>query len=152
MKRVLCSASVALLLSFPVQAWAADKPSPEQVKDITLQAAELVATKGIEAARIAFDTDGKFKFGEIYVNVIDANGTWLIYPPNPRNVGKSVLNAKDADGKFLVREIIRVATEHNEGWVEYRWLNPVSNQIEPKLTYVKQVPQKQVIAYVGVYR
>lgn len=152
MKRVLCSASVALLLAFPVQAWAADKPSPEQVKDITLQAAELVATKGIEAARIAFDTDGKFKFGEIYVNVIDANGTWLIYPPNPRNVGKSVLNAKDADGKFLVHEIIRVATEHNEGWVEYRWLNPVSNQIEPKLTYVKQVPQKQVITYVGVYR
>lgn len=152
MMAVLRSAALAVLVLLPAQSWSADKPSPEQVKAITLQAAEFVATQGIDAARVAFDNDGKFKFGEVYVNVIDSNGTWLVYPPNPKNEGKSVLNIKDADGKLLVREIIRVATEQNEGWIEYRWLNPVSNKIEPKLTFVKQVPQTGLITYVGVYR
>jgi signal transduction histidine kinase len=54
--------------------------------------------------------------------VSNGRGTWLIYPPNPRNEGKSVLNVKDSNGKLLVQEIIQVARDKGEGWVEYHWL------------------------------
>jgi len=150
MMRHLLSLLLAVLLVVP--AWAADKPTQEQVKALTLKAATQVARDGIERARETFHTDGEFKWGEIYVNVIDENGTWLIYPPNPRNEGKSVLNVKDAEGKLLVQDIIAVAKGRGEGWVEYRWLNPATNRIEPKLSYVKAVPERHVITYIGLYK
>ncbi len=140
------------LLAGALPAAAVEKPTGDQVRDLTLEAATLLQNRDLEQARRTFHGDGPFRFGEIYVNVIDGNGTWLVYPPNPKHEGKSVLNVRDADGKLLVQDIIRTARDKGEGWVEYRWLNPVSNRIEPKLTYVKQVPGKDMIVYVGMYR
>ncbi|TAN69516.1 MAG: chemotaxis protein [Magnetospirillum sp.] len=133
-------------------AMATEKPTMNDVKAITLKAAALLAGDGVDKTRETFHAEGEFRKGEIYVNVIDLNGTWLIYPPNPKNEGKSVLNVKDAGGKLLVQEIIKVAKEQGEGWVEYHWLNPASNKIEPKLSYVKMVPEHGIITYVGLYK
>ena len=44
------------------------------------------AALGIEAAAQAFNQEGDFKYGEIYVNVIDLKGNWVIYPPKPAAV------------------------------------------------------------------
>jgi signal transduction histidine kinase len=149
-RRLVLLGLAATLAAGP--AIAAERPTQEQVKALTLKSAALVAANGIEKARETFHREGEFRFGEIYVNVIDGNGTWLIYPPNPRNEGKSVLNAKDSSGKLLVQEIIQVARDKGEGWVEYQWLNPASNRIEPKITYVKAVPGKDLITYIGLYK
>ncbi|CAA7611603.1 cache domain-containing protein [Magnetospirillum sp. UT-4] len=142
--------AVALWAGHP--AAAAEPPNPGGVRALTLKAAALVEAQGLDAAREAFLADGEFKHGEIYVNVIDTNGTWLIYPPHPRNAGKSVLNVKDANGKLLVREIVATALDKGEGWVEYHWLNPATNRIQPKQTFVKHVPARGVIVYIGLYR
>lgn len=144
--------TLLLVLTAAVPAAAADKPTLQQVKELTLQAADIIRRDGVDKAKQVFHADGPFRYGEIYVNVIDLNGTWLIYPPNPRNEGKSVLNVRDADGRLLVQDIIRTANENGEGWVEYRWLNPASNAIEKKSSFVKLVPERQAITYVGLYQ
>lgn len=128
------------------------KPTQDEAKTITLKAAELIAAKGLDDAAKVFNADGEFKQGEIYVNVIDFAGVWKVYPPRPTGVGQSVINVKDPDGKFLVQDILAVAKDKGEGWVEYRWLNPASNKIEPKVTYVKRVPGQELVAYVGIYK
>lgn len=155
-RRLFLSLSLAALALAPLlaagPAAAADKPSADEVRELTLEAARVLQSHDLGQARRTFHADGPFRFGEIYVNVIDGNGTWLVYPPNPRHEGKSVLNVRDADGKLLVQDIVRTARDKGEGWVEYRWLNPVSNRIEPKMSYVKQVPGKDMVVYVGIYR
>eukprot|EP01012_Entosiphon_sulcatum_P057675 TRINITY_DN81500_c0_g1_i1.p2 TRINITY_DN81500_c0_g1~~TRINITY_DN81500_c0_g1_i1.p2 ORF type:complete len:155 (+),score=37.06 TRINITY_DN81500_c0_g1_i1:88-552(+) len=128
------------------------KPTQEDAKAITLKAAELIAVKGLEEAAKAFNTEGEFKRGEIYVNVIDFAGVWKVYPPRPAGVGQSVINVKDPDGKFVVQDVLAVAKDKGEGWTEYRWLNPATNKIEPKVTYVKRVPGQELVAYVGIYK
>ena len=133
-------------------AGAAEKPTGDQVKNLTLEAAKLLQSRDLEQARRTFHADGPFRFGEIYVNVIDFAGTWKVYPPRPAGVGQSVINVKDPDGRFIVLDVLAFAKEEDEGWVEYRWLDAASNEIEPKLTYVKQVPGKDIIVYVGMYR
>ena len=120
--------------------------------DLTRKAVAIIETQGVEAAREIFNKDGEFKFGEIYVNLIDFKGSWLIYPPRPASVGLNVINLKDADGKSLIQDIIKVARDNGEGWVEYRWINPVSNKVEPKLTYVKRVAGKDIAASIGIYK
>ena len=130
--RLLALLLSLLAVALPARGLVAeDRPTPMMVREITLRAAAVLVEQGVEAARRQFHAGGPFRFGEIYVNVIDLNGAWVIYPPAPRNEGKSVLNVTDSDGKLLVREIIKVADAQGEGWVVYRWLNPASNRIEP---------------------
>ncbi len=128
------------------------KPTQDDAKAVTLKAAELITAKGLDEAAKAFNADGEFKHGEIYVNVIDFTGIWKVYPPRPAGVGQSVINVKDPDGRLLVQDILAVAKDKGEGWVEYRWMNPASNKIEPKVTYVKRVPDQELVAYVGIYK
>jgi len=152
-RRILSCLVLLGLLGGVFPAAAQEKPTQEQVQTLTREAAALVAQVGVDKAREAFHPkDTKWNFGEVYVNVIDTKGTWLIYPPRPAGEGNSVLQVKDADGRFLVQDIIKVATEQGEGWVEYRWMNPASNRIEPKVTFVKKVEGQDLIAYVGIYR
>jgi cytochrome c len=129
----------------------AKKPTQDEVKAIAIKAADFIAAKGIDEAAKAFTTEGDFKFGEIYVNVIDTQGNWVIYPPKPENKGKSVLNFIDEDSKELGKDILNTGLK-GEGWTEYRWKNPATNTIQPKITYVKKVPGKDFIAYVGIYK
>ncbi|PNQ98019.1 chemotaxis protein [Azospirillum argentinense] len=126
-------------------------PEREQVRAVALKAAELIAARGLEAAAAAFNRDGEFRHGALYVTVIDFAGVWKVYPPRPAGVGVSVINVKDPDGRDIVRDILSVARDSGEGWVEYRWLNPASDRIEPKTTFVKRVPGQDLVAYVGLY-
>lgn len=128
------------------------KPTMDDAKAITLKAAGVLAAKGLDEAAKVFNADGDFKFGEIYVNVIDLDGIWRVYPPKPAGVGQNVSQVKDADGVFIIQEILKVAKDKGEGWVEYRWKNPASEKIEPKVTYVKKVDGQNLVAYVGIYK
>ncbi|CAO3376438.1 Methyl-accepting chemotaxis protein [Azospirillum argentinense] len=146
---------LAVLLLAPLQpagirAQPAD-PERDQVRAIALKAAELIATRGLEAAAAAFNRDGEFRHGALYVTVIDFAGVWRVYPPRPAGVGMSVINVKDPDGRDIVRDILSVARDGGEGWVDYRWLNPATNRIEAKTTFVKRVPGRELVAYVGLY-
>lgn len=133
-------------------AFAQEKPSPDQVKTLLDKAVALVQTSGIDTARETFNKEGEFRFGEIYCTVLDFNGVYLAFPPRPDAVGKSVLNVKDADGHLLVQDMIRVAKDPGEGWIEYRWLNPTTNKIQPKTTLVKRIPGTEWLAFIGLYK
>lgn len=149
--KVLSVAVIAAAVTAGAAFAQAKKPTQDEVKAIAIKAADFIAAKGVDEAAKAFTTEGEFKFGEIYVNVIDAQGNWVIYPPKPENKGKSVLNFIDEDGKELGKDILNTGLK-GEGWTEYRWKNPATNTIQPKITYVKKVAGKDLIAYVGIYK
>jgi cytochrome c len=151
-------------LSFPVVAfamcflsasaspWAADNPTESDAQRLTLKAAALIKDKGIDAGHEAFEAAGQFKYGEIYVNVIDEKGVRLIFPPKPTAVNVDVLDAQDVDGKYVVKDILEIARTKGEGWTHYRWTNPTTNKIAEKTTYVKFVPERGLVVYIGVYK
>lgn len=127
------------------------KPTQDEIVALTTKAADLIVTKGIDAAATAFTTEGEFKYGEVYINVIDLQGNWVVFPPKPENKGKSILNFIDEDGKELGKNILNTGLK-GEGWIEYRWKNPASNTIQPKVTFIKRVPGKDFIVYSGFYK
>jgi cytochrome c len=47
-------------------------------------------------------------------------------------IGKKLLDLKDQDGKYLIREMIGIASGPGSGWVNYKWPNPINNKIEDK--------------------
>ena len=54
-------------------------------------------------------------------------------------IGKNMWSLRLPTGRILFTEFIQIVEENGEGWVEYDWLNPYSDEIETKLSYVKGI-------------
>lgn len=92
-----------------------------------------------------------FSDRDLYVIVYDQAGKSLAHGANQNMVGKSLIEFKDADGKEVMKEIVQVAFKGpGKGWVDYKWPNPVTKQLEAKSTYVEKV--EDVVIGVGIYK
>ena len=84
---------------------------------------------------------------DLYPFIYDLSGRCVA---RPALIGKNLLGLKDQDGKYLIREMIRIASGSGSGWVNYKWPNPLNNKIEDKVSYVEKMGDYFV--GVGVYR
>jgi methyl-accepting chemotaxis protein len=89
--------------------------------------------------------NGDYRVGDLYVYVVDTAGNMLLHP----TLRDNVLDVADADGKFFFRPVVEIAGKRGKGWEDYKWLNPVSNRIEPKSTYFERVDD--LILCCGIY-
>jgi signal transduction histidine kinase len=71
---------------------------------------------------------------DLYVTVYTMDGDALAHI-NPRIVGKNMIEFRDPDGKYIVRERVEAASRGISGWQDYKYYNPVSRQVEPKRMY-----------------
>lgn len=92
----------------------------------------------------------EFIQGDVYLGVRAMDGTQLAHPMNPKLVGKNMVVLPDADGKLFRKEIIDTAASKGKGWVDYRYNNPVTKEIEKKSTYF--VKSGDVILEAGIYK
>ena len=65
------------------------------------------------------DPTGPFIAKDAYIFVLDPNGLELVNPAFPSPEGRNVLDMKDTEGKFLVREMLQVVKTRGAGWVNY---------------------------------
>ena len=79
-----------------------------------------------------------------------SDGTNMANALVPAVRGKELIDLKDQDGKYLIREMIHIAGGPGFGWVNYKWPNPINNKIEDKTSYVEKMGDYFV--GVGVYR
>ena len=156
MKRAIWLAGALFVVLFSVRVADAGSFTPEDAKSLTIRAVDFIEKTGIENAReILHDKNCGYRQGtngELYVFVVDWNGVWLAYPPRPSGVGKNVLNVKDPDGKYLVKDMIAITQKNGEGWSEYRWVNPETGKIQHKISYVKRIPGKEMFVASGIYK
>ncbi|MES2130283.1 MAG: cache domain-containing protein [Pseudomonadota bacterium] len=92
----------------------------------------------------------EFVHDDSYLMVRGIDGTVLAHPTNAKLVGKNMTDLPDADGKYFRREILELAKSKGKGWVDYRYNNPVSKEIEKKSTYI--VKSGDVILESGIYK
>lgn len=86
----------------------------------------------------------------IYLTMRAMDGTQLAHPMNPKLVGKNMVVLPDADGKLFRKDIIDGAKTKGKGWVDYRYNNPATGQIEKKSTYFAK--SGEVILEAGIYK
>ena len=105
-------------------------------------------------AERAFDDfhadDGGFKQGELYVIVFDDRGVIRAHGRNAAFRGRNDWDQADADGRKMTREMVDLGRSRGMGWVDYRWTNPRSGQVEPKSTYVERCGEYTIAC--GIYR
>ncbi|WP_419764346.1 MAG: cache domain-containing protein [Arcobacter sp.] len=111
----------------------------DEAKTFVEKAAKLCAEKGEAECINAFNVkEGEFIQGELYIFGYDFNGTVKAFGGKPQMVGKNLFNLKGAGGKMLIQELVKTA-KTGEGWVDYKWSNPVTNKIADKTSFVKKI-------------
>jgi cytochrome c len=77
---------------------------------------------------------GPFVDRDLYVTVYNPQGDALAHI-NPKMVGKNMMELRDADGKYHIKERMEASQKAQNGWQDFKFFNPVSKKIEPKRMY-----------------
>ncbi|MFZ6779456.1 cache domain-containing protein [Undibacterium sp. Ji83W] len=159
MKRTCYALVLGLLVSVPLQAIAVERSTEAEALALIQKAQEYIKTYGAEKAVIEFNRlESPFnsvseinKKGDLYLYTLDQKGYQSVHGKNPKIVGKVMLDMRDQDGVFLIREMVEKCFSKGKGWVNYRWPNPVTKDLEKKRGYVERVPGQDFCLGTGVY-
>ena len=113
--------------------------TPLEAKKMVEKAVAYLKSHGEEAALKEFkDPNGKFQWRDLYAFAYDLTGV-IVAHPNPKLVGRNLNQEPDIKGKFFTKEIVYLASNMDSGWVDYSYLNQMTKQEEPKITYFQKV-------------
>jgi cytochrome c len=87
---------------------------------------------------------------DLYPFIYDMSGKCVAHGARPALIGKNLMNLKDQDGKYIIQEMVKLSQGPGNGWVDYKWPNPITNKIEDKSSYVEKMGDYFV--GVGIYR
>ena len=133
MHKIIVAIAGATLMSVAV---AGDMATPDEAKAMSEKAQGAVNGMGSEKAFEAFaNPDGGFQDKDLYVFCMDNEGVMLSHAKKPQLVGK---NLKDFNkyGDTLFQDMIAVSTGTGEGWVDYKWPYPGSDEVKEKTSYI----------------
>lgn len=92
----------------------------------------------------------QYRDRDLYVTIGTMDGINLANGNNPKLAGKNILDLKDVDGKFIVRERIDIAHTKGQGWQDYRWPDPITKEIQKKSMYIERY--EDITVACGIYR
>lgn len=133
-------------------ALAGEKGTADQAISMVKKAVALVKSEGREKAfaAIADPANETFHQHDLYIYVYDLNGFSLSHGNNPKMIGKQLIGLKDNDGKAMIREMITLAKTKGKGWVDYKWPNPMTKEVEAKSGYVERIDDMFIGS--GIYK
>ena len=154
MKRMLIIAGVAAFLSmgfFTGYALAGDEGTKDEAVAMVKKAIDYIKANGNEKAfEEISNPKGKFIDRDLYVVVYDMTAKCLAHGQKKNMVGKELIDFKDTDGKEYMKERIELMKKQPSAWQDYKFMNPVSKQIEPKSMYLER--SGDLIVGCGIYK
>ncbi|SBV93435.1 Methyl-accepting chemotaxis protein [uncultured Alphaproteobacteria bacterium] len=88
------------------------------------QAATITALRGL-----------RYDGNDGYIYIYTGEGTAVMIPPKPALEGKSLVEMKDANGFFIVRDFMEGTSRQGHAITRYLWEKPGSPKPEPKVSY-----------------
>jgi signal transduction histidine kinase len=154
MRRIITVTLVIVLgLCLAVTAFA-DSATKEEVIARVKEAVTLITNKGQDTAfKEISNKEGKFVWKDTYVFVFDFEGTLLARPVYQEAIGKNWLNFKDKSNppKQPTKDMVDLAKDKGEGWVEYMYPKPGEEAPSKKISYVYRVPGQNIFVGAGIY-
>ena len=138
------------VLSQSVADFRLQQGTAEEARCLVRAAAELAQTHSRQQLLQAIThTPGAFHDRDMYVFVLDSRGYYLAFGGNPAKVGTSVQDIPGIDGAGLLACVI-VQADVQPGWVEYDIANPLTGNVQTKMSYVQKL--ENVYLGCGIYK
>ncbi len=150
--RTVQSLTVALALSaLPALCFASSGASRDDASAMVKKGVAFIKAQGIEKGYATIsDKAGPFIDRDLYLVVYGLDGKCLAHGANPKQIGRDLIDLTDVDGKYFVKERVALARSKPAGfWQEYKFTNPVSKKVEPKVMYCEKLGETAVCG--GVY-
>lgn len=151
--KIIKMIAVGLMLQTAVSSavLAAETGTKDEAISLTKKAVSFHKANGNSKAFAEINNKtGQFVDRDLYVYVLDTTGHVRAHGANEKLIDKDLIQLKDADGKPFITDIIKLVKTNKAGWVDYKWVNPISKKIESKSTYVE--PVGDLGFAVGVYK
>ena len=137
-------------LTLAMPALAQSKATKPEAEALVAKAVAYIKANGTDKAYAEFTNGTAFKDRELYVIVYDLTGKNLAHGANAKLVGKDLIGLKDPDGKLLNKILVDLAKAKGKGWSEeFKFRNPVTNDLQRRIVYVERVGETFVGA--GVF-
>lgn len=152
MVRVLAAFTAIAFVAQISFASAGEYGSRDEAVAMVKRVEDMFASAGAESTfkAVSDKSVASFHDRDLYPFIYDLSGRCVAHGARPALIGKNLLELKDQDGKYLIREMVAIARGSGSGWVNYKWPNPLTNKIEDKTSYVEKMGDYFV--GVGVYR
>jgi len=138
-RKFVVSIVLVLLTATSVYAQGYGVGTPLDAKKMVEKAVAYLKANGEEAALKEFNNpNGKFQWRDLYVFAYNLQGV-IVGHPNPQLMGRNLYLEADSKGKYFSKEIVYLASNMDSGWVDYTYVNKMTQQEEPKITYFQKV-------------
>ena len=116
------------------------KGGVDDVVSLVNKAVALMKEQGVnETIRQIMDPAGGFIKGELYVFVLDLNGTIVANGDSPESVGSSAIMSRDQSGLYFIQKMLKQAFAYGQGWVKYHWFSPCTGKMAAKQVFFKRI-------------
>lgn len=150
LKKIAAAVSIALLFTSHA-ALAAERGTAQEASALVKRAVVFQKANGTDKLLAeASNQKGQFVDRDLYLSVYDAHGKVLAHGSNARVIGMDASQIRDADNKYFVKEILSESVRAPGGWVDYKWVDPVSKKVEAKSTYFEKAGE--VVIAAGYYK
>lgn len=148
MKQLLIFLAAAL---FSLGAAASGHGTPADALTLINKTAAHMVDQGAEKTFFeASNPKGRFIYRDLYIVIYDRHGKVMAHGAIPRLVGLNVYDYRDEDDKYFVREILDKASKGQQGPVDYKWVHPLTRQMQAKSAWFRQVGQYVITC--GTYK
>ncbi len=123
------------------------------LKEKVTRAAHYLAEHGTDALGEFGDPNSRWGRSP-YVFVWTIQGVCIAHPNNRNLVGRNLMGLTDTRGDNFAIEFARIATDQAngyQGWCDYYWNPPGSNESAPKVSFIKRVPGRTWLVGSGLY-
>jgi cytochrome c len=153
MKRFVSAVTAAALVLAVgmAETFAADAGTKDEAVAMVKKAVDFIKANGADKAYAEFSNPkGQFVDRDLYITIYDMNGKCLAHGANAKMIGRDLIDNKDVDGKEFIKERVELMKKQPTAWQDFKFRNPVTNQIEPKSMYIERL--NEVIVACGVYK
>ncbi len=152
MKKLMVAVWASLfILTVGSVTYAAEFGTAAEAEGMVKKAIQSIKSDGKEKAFAEISNPkGKFIDRDLYIFIYDMTGKCVAHGFNQKMIGKDLVEMKDPDGKFYVKERIEIAKTKGKGWQDYKFTDPVSKKLEPKSAYIEKVDD--LIVGCGIYK
>ena len=143
---------LAALAAGPARSNASATAGKDEAVAMVKKGVAFLKANGAEKAYAEISNNkGSFIDRDLYLVAYTLEGKCLAHGANPKQVGRDLIELTDIDGKYFVKERIALVKSKPTGvWQEYKFTNPVSKKIEPKVMYCEKLGEAAICG--GVYQ
>lgn len=144
--------SLACLGIIAGSALAAERATKDEAQAMVKKAVAFIKAQGPEKAYAEISSkSGQFTDRDLYIVVYGLDGKVLAHGGNEKLVGQNLIDQTDVvGGKTFIKERVELAKKGEPFWQEYKFVDPLTKNLEPKEMYCEKLDETAVCG--GVYK